>query len=49
MAIVFIDMTAEECIHLATEHRLVHYQLVGIVYLGQSHFTSRYVDPNGIM
>ncbi|KAK0421660.1 hypothetical protein EV421DRAFT_1725316 [Armillaria borealis] len=38
---------ADEYIHLATEHGPIHYQLVGVVYFGHSHFTSRYIDPSG--
>ncbi len=49
LAIAFIDVAPQENICLATRTGPVRYGLIRAIYFGHSHFTARYVDPDGIV
>ncbi|PBK92277.1 hypothetical protein ARMGADRAFT_1031163 [Armillaria gallica] len=49
MAVAFLDMSPQEYVHIDSVNGLEWYQLVGVVYFGNSHFTVRYVDPNRLV
>ncbi|PBK88564.1 hypothetical protein ARMGADRAFT_1033922 [Armillaria gallica] len=49
MAVAFLDVSPQEYVHIDSVNGLEWYQLVGVVYFGNSHFTVRYVDPNRLV